>query len=103
MKIEIEKVRSAFNKICDHLAASGVKEVEDDSNFYWKLSDEQLYDMSLTQDQIRLVVGCLTDDWEFISHLFETGNEDPPVPYQLTEIAPLIYAIGFIAAKKGIY
>ena len=102
MKIEIEKVRIAFNKICDHLAASGVKVVEDDNSFYWMLPEEQLYDMSLTPDQIKLVVGKLEDDLEFISHLFEE-DEDPPVPYQLTEIAPLVYAIGFIAAKKNIF
>ena len=101
MKIDIEDIRSAINRVLDHLVVGGTKEIDIEENFYWQLLGEQAFDMNLTKEQIELAIGSLSDDWEFTKSLL--NKDATPVPYQLTEIEPLIYAIGHIAAKKGIF
>ena len=44
-----------------------------------------------------LDVGNLADDWEFVSRLLREENQ--PVAYQLTELAPLLAYIGEALAK----
>ena len=44
-----------------------------------------------------LDVGDLADDWEFVSRLLQEENH--PVAYQLTELAPLLAYLGEVLAQ----
>ncbi len=101
MKINLNELQRAVNVALTHLRETNkISEIEVESNFYWKVIDEQLYDTSNKENQLKHNMGSLQDDWEFSKSLLERDAE--PVSYQLTEIAPLIYAIGLIACKKNL-
>ena len=48
-------------------------------------------------DPGELEVGDLADDWEFVSRLLQEENQ--PVAYQLTELAPLLAYLGEVLAR----
>ena len=54
----------ALNLVFDHLKTSGINEVEIEENFYWLVSEDQMFNLSLSKEQIELHVGSLA----------ETGN-----------------------------
>ncbi len=90
-----------MNTALTHLRETNkINEIEIDDNFYWKVIDEHLYDTSRDKNQLDHNIGSLEDDWEFSRSLLATDAE--PASYQLTEIAPLIYAIGLMASKKSL-
>ena len=66
----------ALNFVFDHLKTSGINEVEIEENFYWTVSEDQMFNLSLSKDQVELNVGSLVDDWEFSKDLL--NREVPP-------------------------
>lgn len=101
MKINLDELQSAVNTALTHLRVTNkVEEIELPDVGYWKVMDEHLFDTSRDKTQLEHSIGSLEDDWEFSRTLLEKDAE--PVSYQLTEIAPLIYAIGLMASKKNL-
>jgi hypothetical protein len=68
----------------------GIASVPLTQNFYWTLTPERRFDMN--SDSTEFEVGSLIDDWGFVSGLLAEGSE--PVPFQLTELAPILDFIG---------
>jgi len=101
MKINLTELQRSVNVALTHLREKNkISEIEIEDIGYWQVIDEQLYDIGRKQNQLDHTIGSLADDWEFSRSLLETDAE--PVSYQLTEIAPLIYAIGLMASKKNL-
>jgi hypothetical protein len=101
MKINLNELQSAVNTALTHLREiNRISEIEIEDVGYWQVIDEHLYDITRDSSHVDHTIGSLEDDWEFSRTLLE--DDAAPVSYQLTEIAPLIYALGYAAAKKGL-
>jgi hypothetical protein len=101
MKINLNELQNAVNTALTHLrVVNKISEIEIEDVGYWQVDDKHLYDITRDSSQLDHTIGSLEDDWEFTRSLLETDAE--PVSYQLTEIAPLIYAIGLMASKKNL-
>lgn len=95
--IDLRQLRTVTLRLLDHLIETqGIDGVILDRTFYWNVPDDSLFDMS--EDPSELNVGSLIDDWGFISGLLD--QEEEPVAYQLTEIAPIIRYLGQIVGAK---
>ena len=99
--INLSELKTALNTVIDHLRSTNeIETVELEENFYWKVSEADYYATHLESTKVGLVIGSLSDDWEFTGYL---AKKDPdPVSYQLIELAPIINAIGLLASKKGL-
>jgi len=92
MKVNIEQFRWVINAILDGVERGGVDSIEIDTPFYWTVAEDDLRNTELETKLVRLNIGSLADDWELLSK--NIGDENAYVPYQLTEVAPLLKYIG---------
>ena len=91
MEIDLKKLRMVVNRLFDHVIDTrNTGRVTLDKVHYWDLSSQSLYDMDIKPTEFD--VGSLSDDWEFLKSLLNENEQ--PVAIQLTEVAPLIRAIG---------
>jgi hypothetical protein len=95
-EVDLLELRRVVNRLLDHLIETrGVRAVPLDDRYYWEVPAPDRYRMDV--DPAALEVGDLTEDWEFVSRLLQ--EEDAPVAYQLTELAPLLAYLGEVLAR----
>lgn len=91
MDIDLRQLREITLRVIDHLIETRkVSHVRLDANYYWTVPRSALFSMESPPAQ--LDVGSLVDDWGFVRSLLAPACQ--PVAYQLTEIAPILAAIG---------
>jgi hypothetical protein len=96
MEIDLVKLRQVVDRLFDHVIETrGVRRVALEDQYYWEVPAPVRYRTEV--DPGELDVGNLADDWEFVSGLLR--DENPPVAYQLTELAPLLAYVGEALAK----
>jgi hypothetical protein len=89
-RIDIGVLRDVTNRIFDFIEKElQMKSVEVPQNFYWSISDDQLYDMTSKPKEVDC--GSLADDYEFISSSHKSAND--AIPLELIHIAPLLNAL----------
>ena len=98
MKLDIKELQQVVQRLLSHLESRGIDEVELPNDLYWAVPESRLFDVASPPEDIRLDIGSLTDDWTFTRALLDEGTQ--PVAYQLTEVAPIIAALGIWAAEK---
>ena len=96
LEINLMDLKMVTNRLLDHaIDELGVERIPVDSPFYWNIPTTQLYEMD--RKPTELDIGSLADDWELTSDL--KNNQNKPVCYQLTEVAPLLRYIGEVLGK----
>jgi hypothetical protein len=96
VEIDLLDLKRVIDVLFEHLVKQrAVTMVELDQNFFWEVPEEAAY---LLDAPPQLDVGSLDDNWEFLSKLLVEGSS--PVAYQLTELAPLLRAIGEKLARE---
>lgn len=94
--IDLNQLQKITDKLFDHIIRTrGIESVKLDSNYYWEIDQESLYDVD--SQPTDLTIGSLKDNLGFLSSLLE--EESLPVAYQLTELAPLLAYVGHTLAK----
>ena len=89
-KLQIEQLRAVIQRIFDLVQKDfGIKEVILDNNYYWSISEKDLY--LLDKNPAQLDVGSLLDDLEFVRSAYE--DADQALPLLLLHIAPLLTAL----------
>lgn len=97
MKINLRDVKTITNRLLDHLIETrGLEQVEVEKSFYWSVPAEDRYEVE--KDPGQLDVGDVRDDWEFVSTLLDDENQ--PVAYQLTELAPVLQCLGELLGEQ---
>ncbi len=103
MNINLRELRLITNRLLDHVIDDrGVEEVDLVEDYYWTIAPEQRY--KVDKDPLELEVGSLATDLEMVSSMLD--NQNLPVAYLLTELAPLLNYVGErlaseLAAKGG--
>ena len=96
MEIDLVKLREVVDRLLDHIIETrGVRTVALQGRYYWEVPAPARYRTEI--DRGALDVGNLADDWAFVSGLLQEENQ--PVAYQLTELAPLLAYIGEALAR----
>ncbi|MDF2782531.1 MAG: hypothetical protein K0S96_2336 [Geminicoccaceae bacterium] len=96
-EIDLVKLRAVLNRLLDHIIETrGVRTLALDQECYWEIGAPARYDVGADPGEIE--VGNLADDWEFVSRLSQAN--EPPVAYQLTELAPLLAYVGEALGEK---
>jgi hypothetical protein len=92
MDCSVADLKAIVAKILDHVIEDiGVTELKLENNFYWSISEEELY--KLNDEKPTLSVGSLADDWEFLRSLLNEEREQSP-SLMLIHAAPLLRYIG---------
>ena len=94
--IDVRKLKEVINILLDHVIDGGVDTVMLDEQFYWKVSDNEKYE--ITNKPIELAVGDLFDDLDFVEGVLH--DEGDVVAYTLTEVAPILAYVGEVASSK---
>lgn len=90
MEINLVELKKVINRLLDHIIETrNVKVCELKTNYYWNIQSPSIY--SVENEPAELDVGSLFDEWDMLSGLLDN---DQPVAYQLTELAPIIRYIG---------
>jgi hypothetical protein len=89
MEIPIHQLKAVSTKLFGYLEAQGNDSVSIDEDYYWEVSDEDRYVVEKTPE---LVVGQLSEDWEFLQKLLEPDRE--PLSYHFVWMGKLCAAIG---------
>jgi hypothetical protein len=95
-EIDLVELKAVIDRLLDHVIETrGVRTVALEDRYDWEVPAPARYRTEV--DPGALDVGNLADDWEFVSRLLREENQ--PVAYQLTELAPLLAYIGEALAK----
>ncbi len=97
MKLDVRKLKAVIDTLLTHLIETRGVETVELGDLYWEVPEAQRYDMNAEPAALALEVGNLADDWEMIEAYCEKGSQ--PVVYSLTEAAPLLRAVGEVAAQ----
>lgn len=92
-EIDIIRLKRTVDAIFNHLLNDvGVTRVKltKDADFYWEVPCEHLY--AVQQDQPKLDIGRLSDDWEFLSAILK--DKQQAVGLMFTHVAPILRYIG---------
>jgi hypothetical protein len=90
-EIDLVKLRAIANRLLDHVIETrGVRTLALDTPYYWEVPAPERYQIETEPGEVQ--VGNLADDWEFVCKLLQADN--PPVAYQLTELAALLEYVG---------
>jgi hypothetical protein len=100
MDIDVRVLKYIINRFFERLIDTHeIETISLDKTFYWQIDEEKIYDMTSDLNaESDIVVGDLRDDWELIKCYIDENND--PVIYQFTEIAPLLHYIGAIVGMK---
>jgi len=102
MEIDLQELKTVIDRLFDHVIETrGIKSVDFKHSNYWNIPFPDVYNAK--QKPSDLDIGSSKDDWEFLSGLLKEDNQ--PVAYQFTEVAPLLRYLGEILgmdlAKDG--
>jgi hypothetical protein len=90
MEVDIGSLQRMCNLLLDHLKNGGQTTLDIDSDFYWNIPGDSLYDQY--SPPTRLDVGQLSADWEELVRI-ETGDS-PPIGYALVWLSTMLRALG---------
>lgn len=90
MKVKFDDLRILLDKILKHLEEDGIKSVELESDYYWNIPKEYLYDSY--EEPKELDMGQLYDDMEFLNNILEGRNE--PIGHALVWLSAILRYIG---------
>ena len=91
MEINLVDLKKVINHLLDHIIETReITSFELKNNFYWNIPSPDVYNVDIKPKE--LDIGSIHDEWEFLSDLLD--NENQPVAYQLTELAPILRYIG---------
>lgn len=92
-KVDLQNLKKIVDAILDRMINKlKVNEVtiEKEQDLYWDVPSEGLF--LVIEDQPKLVIGSLSDDWEFLQCILE--DSDGGVSLMLIHVAPLLRYIG---------
>jgi hypothetical protein len=89
MKVHVEVLRSALNKLLDHAKEAQGESIEVDADLYWFVPKELLSDPAAEPG---LTLGSLEDDWSEIAAIGNGTKE--PFGYGLVWASAVLRAIG---------
>lgn len=97
MQIPISSIETILQQLLSYAREIGVETVEIPVDYYWVVSDKDIYDMSLSKEAAgaSLGVGSLEYDWELLSKVLSEGPDGDgysSLDYPLA--ASLLRAIG---------
>jgi hypothetical protein len=90
MRVTVEELRTAFDRLVEHLETTGQEAFEIEDDFYWDVPCEVRYDPYQKIDGATL--GQLTDDWSEVQSML--GGRRPPLGYGLVWLASVLRRVG---------
>jgi hypothetical protein len=90
MEITISELRKINLQLLDHLEICGHNVIEVDSDFYWTIKKEELYDPY--KEPEALALGQLYDEYGFLKKIVDGENE--PTAYALVWLSAVLRYIG---------
>lgn len=90
MKINVAELRAITEKLFSHLEEINCQSIEIFEDYYWDISEDERYD--LEKNPKDLIVGQLTEDWEFLQKIIKGENE--PIGYAFVWLGKILQAIG---------
>ncbi|ETT01098.1 MULTISPECIES: hypothetical protein [Providencia] len=93
MNIDLNVLKDAINTIFDEMKKHGIESIKLDSDFYWNVPSESLY--NIYNDPQQLDIGQLEDDYKM---LCEAKEKDILVRYNLKNISAILR---YLAEKES--
>jgi len=90
MEINLDDIRTIFEKLIKHLEKIGVNTVSIPVDYYWNIPNDVVYDPY--NEPTKFDMGQLSDDWRELQKLLDDDRE--PVGYHLVWLAAVLKAIG---------
>jgi hypothetical protein len=90
MQTSVANLRAIATILFDHLEQQGIKQIEVDSDYYWFIGKEQLYEPGATPSDLSF--GQLTDDIAELDQIL--SKKKPPIAYALVWFAAILRAVG---------
>jgi len=90
MKVQVEVLRAALNKLLDHAKEAQGESIEVDADLYWFVPKELLSDPAA--EPTELTLGSLDDDWSEVAAIGNGTKE--PFGYGLVWASTVLRAIG---------
>ncbi len=90
MKVQVEVLRAALNKLLDHAKEAQGESIEVDADLYWFVPKELLSDPAA--ELTGLTLGSLDDDWSEVAAIGNGTKE--PFGYGLVWASTVLRAIG---------
>ena len=90
MRVSVEELREAFDRLVAHLEATGQEAFEIDDDFYWDVPCEVRYDPYRKIEGATL--GQLSDDWNEVLSML--AGHRPPLGYGLVWLSVVLRRIG---------
>lgn len=64
MKINIQELKKATQSLFSYLDEHKIKELEVDEDYYWIITDDELY--KIDKEPSKHTIGQLSEDWDFL-------------------------------------
>jgi hypothetical protein len=90
ISIDLDDLSVMLRLVLDHIKNQQGNEVQISEDYYWEISDVELYDP--TKDPTDFTLGQLTHDWERLNQI-QNGDE-PPIGYSLVWLSAVLRAVG---------
>lgn len=90
MKLKVSELRAVAQRLFTYLEDTGRIEVEIREDYYWFISQEEVYDPS--QEPKELTIGQLSDDWQELKHIL--SDKSPPIGYALVWFSAILRNVG---------
>lgn len=90
MKLKVSELRAVAESLFTYLEDTERGEVEIPEDYYWTISQEEVYDPS--KDPKDLTIGQLSDDWRELSAIL--NGKSPPIGYALVWLSAILRNIG---------
>jgi hypothetical protein len=90
MKVQVEVLRAALNKLLDHAKEAQGESIEVDADLYWFVPKEVLGDAGA--EPAGLTLGSLEDDWSEVAAIGSGTKE--PFGYGLVWASTVLRALG---------
>jgi hypothetical protein len=92
MEVDISVLRTATDRLFDHLIEMNIEKLEIPYDYYWHIPKEQEYDVYAKPDLEALTIGQLSDDWLELNKVV-TGNHEV-LGYHFVWLSSILRAIG---------
>lgn len=89
VKVKIDEIQEIVTLLLSNLKERKGNEIELESDFYWDISNDQLY--NAYDDPNDLSLGQLSDDLAELNRLVK--SKDEAIPYDLKRVAEILKAL----------
>lgn len=90
IRIDLDELSGVLTMLVQHLKDQQKASVEITEDYYWEISEAQLYDPS--KDPSDFSMGQLSEDWQRLSQIM--SGEAPPIGYALVWLGSILRAVG---------